>query len=321
MTSSADHEHEQHQRPGLRHGHHHDHQPADADRGAAADAAQDPAGDHADRGRRLPGHQHLVRRPRHRRRRAHPDAPTWSLDQGHELRQPPSPRPPTAGAAGGLLTFSVDTLAPAHSVMRATQKWTTATDRLRPRHPDAHHQSTDGTKTVGTISRSRAARTGDGTTPWTTPSPPSTASGLGLTASAIQTSAPATALQVTSTADRRGQGASSSSPTPTPPAAGFTRRRRQASDAQITLRERRRRPTPTTITSATNTFSDVLSGTSFTVSQAAATATVTVASDPDAIAAQGRRPWSTPPTPCSPRSRPTPTAAPAAPHRSRATSR
>jgi flagellar hook-associated protein 2 len=57
-------------------------------------------------------------------------------------------------------------------------------------------------------------------------------------------------------------------------------------DAQISFANPSNPGTPYTSTSATNTFSDVLSGTSITVSQAATTTTVTVGSDPDAVAAK-----------------------------------
>jgi flagellar hook-associated protein 2 len=55
----------------------------------------------------------------------------------------------------------------------------------------------------------------------------------------------------------------------------------QGQDAQIVLGAGG--PTPTTINSATNTFSGVLAGTSFTVSQAGATPTLTVSTDTAAI--------------------------------------
>jgi flagellar hook-associated protein 2 len=189
----------------------------------------------------------------------------------------------TAGAASGSLTFTVDKLATAHSVM-ATTTWQNSTDPYS-LGSTLTVKSTDGTKTFGTIavtsSTTGAASLDDAVTAINK-------SGLGLSAVAVKTTS-GYALQVTSIATGAAKGFQIQSDTD-PTGAGYAVAT-QAVDAAISFAN----PNPSTpgarftSTSASNTFSDVLGGTSFTVSQLTApntTATVTVASDPDAISSK-----------------------------------
>jgi flagellar hook-associated protein 2 len=184
----------------------------------------------------------------------------------------------TAGAAAGSLTFTVDRLATAHSVM-AGSTWTNSTDPYG-LGSTLTIKSTDGTKTFGTIavtsSTSGPASLDDAVAAINK-------SGLGLSAAAIHTTS-GYALQVTSLATGAAKGFQIQSDTD-PTAAGYTVATAGV-DAQVSFTNPSAPSTPFTSTSATNTFSDVLSGTSFTVNKVATTATVTVASDPDAIAAK-----------------------------------
>jgi flagellar hook-associated protein 2 len=183
----------------------------------------------------------------------------------------------TAGAASGSLSFTVDRLATAHSVMAKTN-WTNSTDAYG-LGSALTIKSTDGTTTFGSI-----------TVTSSTTGPASlddavaaiNKSGLGLSAAAIKTTS-GYALQVTSLATGAAKGFQIQSDTD-PTAAGYAVATTGV-DAQISF-VNPNSATPYTSTSASNTFSDVLSGTSFTVSKAATSATVTVASDPDAIAAK-----------------------------------
>lgn len=183
----------------------------------------------------------------------------------------------TAGAASGSLTFSVDRLATAHSVM-ANSTWTNSTDAYG-LGSTLTIKSTDGTTTFGTISVT-SSTTGPASLDDAVAA--INKSGLGLSAAAIHTTS-GYHLQVTSLATGAAKGFQIQSDTD-PTAAAYTVATAGV-DAQISFTNPSS-TTPFTATSATNTFSDVLSGTSFTVSKAATTATVTVASDPDAIAAK-----------------------------------
>jgi flagellar hook-associated protein 2 len=179
----------------------------------------------------------------------------------------------TAGAQAGTLSFSVDKLASGHSIISAaTQKWGTATSAF-------NLGSLTLTKYDGsTVPINPTDSDGDGTISLADAVTAINAANAGVTASAVNTGTGGFQLSLSSTATGA---ASSFTLAASSGTVGFTVLN-QAQDASITLGAGG--PTPTTITSSTNTFSGVLSGTSFTVSQAATTATVTVTSDPDAVA-------------------------------------
>lgn len=179
----------------------------------------------------------------------------------------------TAGAQPGSVSFSVDNLASGHSIISdATKKWSTATTAFGL-----------GTLTLtksdnSTVTINPTDSDGDGTISLADAVTAINASSAGVTASAVNTGSGGFQLSLASTATGAASSFSLASSTG---AVGFTVLNK-AVDATITLGAGG--PTPTAITSATNTFSGVLSGTSFTVSQAATTATVTVNSDPGAVA-------------------------------------
>jgi flagellar hook-associated protein 2 len=178
----------------------------------------------------------------------------------------------TAGAQPGSISFSVDNLASGHAIISdATQKWGTATTAFGL-----------GTLTLtksdnSTVTITPTDSDGDGTISLADAVTAINASGAGVTASAVNAGS-GFQLSLASTATGAASSFSLASSTGT---VGFTVLNR-AVDAKITLGAGG--PTPTAITSATNSFSGVLSGTSFTVSQAGTSATVTVTSDPDAVA-------------------------------------
>ena len=184
----------------------------------------------------------------------------------------------SSGAASGALTFTVDQLATTHSVMSATQ-WQHSTDAYG-LGSTLTIKSTDGTTTIGTIpltsSTSGPASLDDAVAAINK-------SGLGLSAAAIKTTT-GYSLQVTAGGTGAAKAFQIQSDTDTTGAdykvatAGL--------DAQISFANPNDPTTPYTSTSATNSFADVIAGTTFTVSQQGAKATVTVASDPSAIAAK-----------------------------------
>ena len=104
---------------------------------------------------------------------------------------------------------------------------------------------------------------------------------LGLTASAIQTTN-GYALQITSTVTGAAKAFQIQSDTD-PTGANYTVAT-QGVDAKIEFSNPTTPGTPYYSTSSTNTFSNVLTGTSFTVSKTGVTATVSVAKSPDAVA-------------------------------------
>lgn len=182
----------------------------------------------------------------------------------------------TGPAVPGSLTFTVDRLATAHSVM-ANSNWTNLTDPAN-LGSTLTIKSTDGTKTFGTI---------DLTSSTTGPASLNDAiaainkSPLGLTASAIQTTN-GYALQITSATTGQAKAFQIQSDTD-PTGANYTVAT-QGVDAQIEFSNPTTPGTPYYSTSSTNTFNNVLSGTSFTVSKTGVTATVSVAKSPDAVA-------------------------------------
>jgi flagellar hook-associated protein 2 len=183
----------------------------------------------------------------------------------------------TAGATQGSLTFSVDRLATTHSVM-ATSAWAKTTDPYN-LGSTLTITSTDGTQTFGTIkitsSTTGAASLNDAIAAINK-------SGLGLSAAAIQTST-GYALQVTATSPGAAKAFKIKSDTDASGADYAVGT--QGVDAQISFPNPSNPSTPYTSTSATNTFSNVLSGTNITVSQKTTTpVTVNVVTDPNAIA-------------------------------------
>ena len=184
----------------------------------------------------------------------------------------------TAGATQGSLTFSVDRLATTHSVMAAST-WPKATDPYG-LGSTLTIKSSDDTQTFGTIkitsSTTGAASLNDAIAAINK-------SGLGLSAAAIQTST-GVALQVTSTASGSAKAFKIQSDTDSTGADYAVAT--QGVDAQISFANPSKPSQPYTSTSATNTFSNVLNGTSITVGKASTTPiTVSVATDPNAIAA------------------------------------
>lgn len=181
----------------------------------------------------------------------------------------------TSTAKPGSVSFSVTALASTHSMITKTAvAATTASANL----------GTTLTLTKGTTTSSINVTdtTGTGNPSLDDVVTAINGSGSGLTASTVATGS-GYLLQVTAA----GSGAANAFTLA--PASGSTNSfgvLTQGTDATITLGAGG--PTPTTITSPTNTFSGVLSGTSITVSNltpaGAAPATVTVSTDPDAIA-------------------------------------
>jgi flagellar hook-associated protein 2 len=178
----------------------------------------------------------------------------------------------TLGAQAGSVTFSVGALASGHSIISsASQKWNTATTAFGL-----------GTLTLtksdnSTVTINPTDSDSDGTISLADAVTAINAAGAGVTASAVNTGS-GYQLSLASTATGLASSFSLSASTGAMTFGVLT----AAANASITLGAGG--STPTTITSATNTFSDVLTGTSFTVSSKGTTATVTVTSDPDAVA-------------------------------------
>jgi len=173
----------------------------------------------------------------------------------------------TVGATAGSLTFTVNSLAAAHSVVTA-QNWTNTADAF------GLGSSLTLTKADGTTTAITVGGTGTLADAITAIN----AAGAGVTASAVNTGS-GYRLQVAAS----GTGAASAF---TLSASGGTSSTfsvlTQGQDAAITVGSG---TSAYQVTSSTNTFTAVLPDTSFTVSQASTTATVTVATDPDAVTA------------------------------------
>ena len=174
----------------------------------------------------------------------------------------------TAGATAqtGSLSFTVKQLATAHSIVSAGQ-WTTTTEDT-------------GLGTSMTLSTSATPITldtnGDGkTTLAEAVAAINSSSTAGVKASAVNTGS---GYKLQLTASSTGL-AKVFTATPSGSSAPSFAIATQGQDAKLAV------GTTTTydVTSASNTFDQVLSGTSFTVSQAGASATVTVTSDPSAV--------------------------------------
>jgi flagellar hook-associated protein 2 len=171
----------------------------------------------------------------------------------------------TAGASAGTLTFTVNQLAAAHAVI-STQTWSSTTAVPTP---------APGALTITKGTTPKTIDTGSGSLADTIAG--INKSGLGLTASAVKTGTNTYRLQVSATTTGQASlfslsyGGTNDSTVVT-----------QAADATITVGGTNG-VGGYTATSTTNTFADVLAGSSFTVSQKDATATITVGSDTGAI--------------------------------------
>jgi flagellar hook-associated protein 2 len=179
-----------------------------------------------------------------------------------------------SGAAPGSLTFKVLDTAKAHSVLNKNAAWTTAT-------------SAYGASSITVLDKDDVAKTpaisitdadGDGTLTLTEAAAAINNSTHGLSAAVVQISSTEFALQVTSkTTGTDSKFSISGSGTVTNPTLG--------ADARIKIGDTL---AAFEVASPTNTFASVLPGASFTVSKADATTdvTITVAADPDAVAAK-----------------------------------
>ena len=179
-----------------------------------------------------------------------------------------------SGAAPGSLTFKVLDTAKAHSVLSKNAAWTTAT-------------SAYGASSITVLDKDDVAKTpaisitdidGDGTLTLTEAATAINNSTHGLSAAVVQISSTEFALQVTSKTTGKDSKFSVSGPgTVTNPTLG--------ADARIKIGDTL---AAFEVASPTNTFASVLPGTSFTVGKADATTdvTITVTSDPDAVAAK-----------------------------------
>lgn len=171
----------------------------------------------------------------------------------------------TAGATPGSLTFTVNSLAAAHSVVTA-QNWTNTTDAF------GLGSSLTLTKADGTTTNITVGGTGTLADAITAIN----AAGTGVTATAVNTGS-GYRLQVASSATGAANAFTLSASGGTSSTFSVLT---QGQDAAITVGSG---SAAYQVTSSTNTFTGVLPATSFTVSQATTTATVTVATDPDAV--------------------------------------
>jgi flagellar hook-associated protein 2 len=179
-----------------------------------------------------------------------------------------------SGAAPGSLTFKVLDTAKAHSVLNKNAAWTSAS-------------SAYGASSITVLDKAGAAKTPaitiadtntDGTLSLTEAAAAINASSHGLTAAVVQVSSTEFALQVTSkTTGKDSKFSISGSGSVTNPTLG--------ADARIKIGDTAE---AYEVASPTNTFATVLTGATFTVSKAdaATDVTITVASDPDAVAAK-----------------------------------
>jgi flagellar capping protein FliD len=179
-----------------------------------------------------------------------------------------------SGAAPGSLTFKVLDTAKAHSVLNKNAAWTTAT-------------SAYGASSITVLDKADVAKTpaisitdldGDGTLTLTEAAAAINNSTHGLSAAVVQISSTEFALQVTSkTTGVASKFSLSGSGSFTNPTLG--------ADARIKVGDTL---DAFEVASSTNTFANVMPGASFTVSKADATTdvTLTVSSDPDAVAAK-----------------------------------
>ena len=179
------------------------------------------------------------------------------------------------GAATGSLTFSVDQLASPHTLVSG-QNWTKATDAFGLGSPLTVKNTTTGTTKDIALTDTDA----DGTVSLAEAVASINKAGAGISASAVNTGS-GYRLQITSTATGKDSDFSLSSATM--PANTFAKLT-QGQNAEITVGGKGG-TNAYTVSSASNTFTGVLDGTTFTVGATAASATLTVASDPSAAVA------------------------------------
>ena len=174
------------------------------------------------------------------------------------------------GATPGSLTFAVDEVATAHSVISA-QKWTVSGTQTA---ADAAFGSSSISVTVGTTPTSIPVTSASGTPSLADAVKAINNSSLGLTATAVKVNGTDFQLQVTSTSTGLAKTFSVG-------ASGDYQVVTQGQDAKLTVGTG---PGKYSVASATNTFSGLLEGVTLTVSEKASAVTVKVADDPSAIA-------------------------------------
>ncbi|WP_448625353.1 flagellar filament capping protein FliD [Geodermatophilus sp. URMC 64] len=180
----------------------------------------------------------------------------------------------SGGAQSGTLSFTVDRLAKAHSVV-ASQTWGSTSEAFG-LGATLTFTSPDGTTTFGSVTPTDSD--GDGTVTLADAVSAINKNSLGYTATAVNTGS-GYQLQVTSNATGAAKNFRINSDT-TP--GGLTTALVTGQDAKIVIGDGSGTST-ISATSATNTFTGVLDGTSFTVSQAGTSATITVGTDTGAI--------------------------------------
>src|SRR4051812_23968954 len=178
----------------------------------------------------------------------------------------------TAGALAGSLTFSVDKLASAHSVA-SSKTWTKTTDSFDLGSTLAFKDLTETTE-FGHVDLTDSDA--DGKVSLAEAVSQINKSNLGYTATAVNTGS-GYQLQVTSQATGEAKSFQIVSDTQ---AAGVYGVVSAGADAQITIGDG---ASPIKAKSATNTFTGVMDGTTFTVSQTGVSATINVGTDTGAI--------------------------------------
>lgn len=176
----------------------------------------------------------------------------------------------TGGATSGSVTFTVDQVAKAHSVVSATTWTATGTQTA----DDLDFGATTLDLVVGgTTSTVNLDRNGDGKATLSEAAAAINAAGLGVTA---------TPLKVSDTGYRMSMTSSTTGAASAFSATGFTTAT-QGRNAEITVGDT---GSSYSMSSATNTFTGLIAGTTITVSKPETGVTVNVAADPDAVAAK-----------------------------------
>lgn len=190
---------------------------------------------------------------------------TWSSVKGTSSA-PSVAVSASPGATAGALTFTVSSVAAAHSAV-STTRWSSTSTAANLTSIDV--KNLGGTTTTGTVVL-------DGTESLTTAADKINKAGYGVTAAIVQTSSNQYALQLTATTS----GAAASFSTGGTETFSATT---AGADATLTVGT----TNSYTISSATNTFEGVLPGATITVNQKETTpVTVSVVPDPDAVAAK-----------------------------------
>jgi flagellar capping protein FliD len=196
-------------------------------------------------------------------------AESWSPTKGSSSA-PSVAISASAGAAAGSLSFTVDELAAAHSLVRHDAGWTSATSAFSAGATTLTVKSTVDGSTKGTPLAIAAGAT------ITDVAAKINAGGYDVTAAVVQVDAGKFSLQITSKKTGTANGF-------TLDGGGSFDINSQAKNAKLTIGT----TTPYTVSSDTNTFSSVLPGTTITVSKKEPEAvTVSVVADPDAVAAK-----------------------------------